>query len=337
MTLNASGPISLGGSTTGQSINLELGVSATALASINSSSFRTLAGVASGQISLSNFYGKSNILTGQTEYDSNGTYTWVCPSGVTSISILCIGQGGNGATSGYFPGCGCCGPEWWGGGGGGGGGLAYYNNYAVTPGNSYTVQLSSMSAFKNGATVVVFANWGNAADYSNGGAGADGGGIAGYVAWSGGDGRSGDFGGGSAAVQKGGGGGGAGGYAGKGGNGGNQYNGASAGAGGGGGGGGGATSNTKGAAGGGGVGKFGQGANGSAGNTGTSPTAGGGGSGGTNGTATGTTSGGPGGTYGGGGGGGSGFGPLGSRGGGLVRMIYPGSTRSYPSTNTGNL
>lgn len=60
MTLNASGPLSLGGSTTGQSINLELGVSATALASIDSTSFRTLAGVASGQISISNFYGKSS-------------------------------------------------------------------------------------------------------------------------------------------------------------------------------------------------------------------------------------------------------------------------------------
>lgn len=60
MALNSSGPISFGGSTVGQSINLELGVSATALASINSTSFRTLAGVASGQISLNNFYGKSN-------------------------------------------------------------------------------------------------------------------------------------------------------------------------------------------------------------------------------------------------------------------------------------
>jgi hypothetical protein len=60
MALNASGPLSLGGATTGQSINLELGVSATALASINSTSFRTLAGVASGQISISSFYGKSN-------------------------------------------------------------------------------------------------------------------------------------------------------------------------------------------------------------------------------------------------------------------------------------
>jgi hypothetical protein len=61
MTLNASGPISLGGATTGQSINIELGQAATALASINATNFRTLAGVASGQISLSNFYGKSNI------------------------------------------------------------------------------------------------------------------------------------------------------------------------------------------------------------------------------------------------------------------------------------
>jgi len=60
MTLNSSGPLSFGGGTTGQSINLELGVSATATASINSTSFRTLAGVASGQISVSNFYGKSN-------------------------------------------------------------------------------------------------------------------------------------------------------------------------------------------------------------------------------------------------------------------------------------
>ena len=74
MTLNASGPISLGGATTGQSINLELGVSATALASINSAPFRNLAGVASGAISLSNFYGKSNItLSGALPIANGGT------------------------------------------------------------------------------------------------------------------------------------------------------------------------------------------------------------------------------------------------------------------------
>ena len=60
MTLNASGPISLGGSTAGQSINLELGQSATAQVSMNDTNVRSLAGVASGAIVMpTNFYGKS--------------------------------------------------------------------------------------------------------------------------------------------------------------------------------------------------------------------------------------------------------------------------------------
>jgi len=67
MALNSSGPISLGGSTVGQSINIELGQSATALASINATNFRALAGVPSGTISLSNFYGKSSV-TGYVIY-----------------------------------------------------------------------------------------------------------------------------------------------------------------------------------------------------------------------------------------------------------------------------
>lgn len=60
MTLNASGPISLGGSTSGQSINLELGQSATAQVSLNDTNVRSLAGVSSGAIVMpTNFYGKS--------------------------------------------------------------------------------------------------------------------------------------------------------------------------------------------------------------------------------------------------------------------------------------
>jgi hypothetical protein len=60
MTLNASGPISLGGSTAGQSINLELSQGATAQVSLNDTNVRTLAGVASGAIIVpTNFYGKS--------------------------------------------------------------------------------------------------------------------------------------------------------------------------------------------------------------------------------------------------------------------------------------
>ena len=63
MTLNASGPISLGGSTAGQSINLELSQSATAQVSLNDTNVRSLAGVASGAIVMpTNFYGKSSVV-----------------------------------------------------------------------------------------------------------------------------------------------------------------------------------------------------------------------------------------------------------------------------------
>jgi hypothetical protein len=68
MTLNSSGPISLGGSTAGQSINLELGKSATATVSLNDTDVRTLAGVASGAIIVpTNFYGKSNAVISFTD------------------------------------------------------------------------------------------------------------------------------------------------------------------------------------------------------------------------------------------------------------------------------
>ena len=54
MTLPASGAISF------NAINVELGVTGTTQANINQATYRTLAGVPSGQISLSDFYGKSN-------------------------------------------------------------------------------------------------------------------------------------------------------------------------------------------------------------------------------------------------------------------------------------
>jgi uncharacterized delta-60 repeat protein len=61
MALNSTGTISLGGTTTGQSVSLELGRSSTATISLNDTAVRTLAGVASGAISLYNLYGKSNV------------------------------------------------------------------------------------------------------------------------------------------------------------------------------------------------------------------------------------------------------------------------------------
>jgi len=62
MALNTSGPISIGGATVGQSVNLELKLAATATSSLGDAAFRGLAKVPSGAISLNNFYGKSSII-----------------------------------------------------------------------------------------------------------------------------------------------------------------------------------------------------------------------------------------------------------------------------------
>ena len=78
MALNASGPISLGGSTAGQSVNLELGQSATSTISFNDTNVRTLTGTTAGTaLSMpSGFWGKTNgvfltITTNQTDLNLN--------------------------------------------------------------------------------------------------------------------------------------------------------------------------------------------------------------------------------------------------------------------------
>ena len=61
MTMNSSGPISLAGTTAGQSIEIELSGSGTTQISLNDANVRSLAGVASGAITMpTNFYGKSS-------------------------------------------------------------------------------------------------------------------------------------------------------------------------------------------------------------------------------------------------------------------------------------
>lgn len=76
MTLAASGEMSIGGSTATRSINLELGRAAGATSSLNEAALRTLAGVASGAISISNFYGKANFTVAYNSlYIGNG-YTF---------------------------------------------------------------------------------------------------------------------------------------------------------------------------------------------------------------------------------------------------------------------
>ena len=72
MALNSSGPISIAGTTAGQSIQIELGGNGTTTMSLNDAAVRALAGVPSGAIIMpTNFYGKANefaftISTNQT-------------------------------------------------------------------------------------------------------------------------------------------------------------------------------------------------------------------------------------------------------------------------------
>jgi hypothetical protein len=352
MALNPSGQISLGGNTAGESINLENSQPATATVSLNDAAVRSLAGVPSGVIVMpTNFWGKSNsVAAGCATYGTAGTYTFTVPSGVSKISVVCVGGGQSGLA--------CC--SGCSGTGGGGGGLSYTNCIPVTSGESLTVVVGAgglgvascavtvlpgqnpgaPSKISRGATKLIEAIGGQsfapATANIAAGTGAvryNGGNIVVTIATSGG--------------------GGAAGYAGCGGRGG-QYSPPStvsgvAGVGGAGGGGGGSLipiGSTGGGAGGGGVGLIVQGANGSGGTGAPGPSAktgGGGGSGGSNGSplaGSTATNGGPGGNYGGAGGAnGDAASALpsyagGNGGSGGVRIIYGGTGRSYPNAST---
>jgi hypothetical protein len=82
MALNSSGPISLGGSTAGQSVNLELGQSATAQISFNDVNVRSLTATTAGTalVMPTNFYGKgiattTSIVAGYEVYSSKVSTT----------------------------------------------------------------------------------------------------------------------------------------------------------------------------------------------------------------------------------------------------------------------
>jgi len=274
-----------------------------------------------------------NIVVGQQDYSSifSSTFTWVAPAGVTSVSLLLVGGGGPGIGANYNNRYSAS----------GGGALAYKNNLTVVPGNSYTVRVGP-------ALIPTIWQEGVSGQEIRAGAGgyyvfqgtAPGGTPSGAYTAGFNGGASGTW----STWQSGGGG--AAGYAGAGGAGGNGGStsgvAGSSGSGGGGGGGGGAThvgaypsspyfGYGGGGGGGGGVGNQGQGASGAGGAGGTQ--AGGlaefggpgvGGSGGTDGTG-GYNAGG--GTYGGGGADANG-------GRGILRIIWPGNLRFYPSTRT---
>lgn len=316
MPLNTTGPISLGGPITGQSINLENGQSATATVSLNDAAVRSLAGVPSGVIIMpTNFYGKSNFVPfGEASYTVAGTYTFIVPSGVTQICAVCVGGGAGGETwLGNFK-------------YGGAGALSYSNGIPTTPGESLTVvvgvagkgpvtpESGGNSFIQRAGTNLLLAQGGPSVVNGSGAGGQASSGV-GAVRYSGGS-----YGLGAPGA----GGGGAAGYSGNGGNGGpgNSAGAGSPGTGGGGGGGGGSV-NLGGR--GGGVGIIVAGASGSGGGTGSPGIAGGPGSGGV------------GQSYGGGGSTNYDANTIsnsGSAGGvGAVRIIYGGTGKTYPNNS----
>jgi len=257
-------------------------------------------------------------LVGQDEYTTPGTYSWVCPANVEKVSVVCVGAGG---TYGYSPG--------FTSGGGGGGALAYANNISVTTGSSYTVIVGAGVPFNHNG------NPGGDSTFNSTSVGAQGGrsgvpngnpfvGVGGVVlngtGGSGGTGGTGNLSGNYP------GGGGAGGYSGAGGNGGTS----SAGANGNGGGGGGGAAQSGGS--GGGVGILGAGASGTGG-TFNGGVPGANGTGGSNNPTS------PANIpqfaqFGGAFGVNQQSGSFTSSGGGAVRIIYPGNTRTYPNNAT---
>jgi hypothetical protein len=232
--------------------------------------------------------GGAGVAPGSQTYATVGTYSWVAPAGVTSVSVVVVGSGR------------CCGVA---------GALAYKNSIAVTPGNSYTVFISqfgtSRSYFINSCTVS--AGWANNRTGDGGGNGANRGGAGGY---SGNGGLSPSCPGSGAAGT--GGAGGGGGF-------------------------GAVCSGPAYTGGGGGVGLFGEGSSGAGGfgSMCNNALGGGGGSGGNNGGTSTSSTVGAGGTYGGGGGTHSCLG-IGAGGGSAIRIVWPGATRSFPSTNVGS-
>lgn len=121
MALNASGPISLAGTTAGQSIELELGGNGTTQISLNDSTVRTLLGIAVGAISLNNAYGKSSA-----------------PPIPTSVSYLVVGGGSGAHCVVYATPCNSS--------GGGGGGDVKSSTMTPVCGTTYTVTVGGGGA-----------------------------------------------------------------------------------------------------------------------------------------------------------------------------------------------
>jgi len=135
MALESSGTMSIGGPTSGRSINLELSKSATATSGLGDADLRSLADVPSGAISMSDFYGASSALATGGNVDNlrpgngyayhtfttTGSGTFTVLDTLTAEILVVAGGGGGGMVDG-------------GAGGGGAGGVAYCSSLSLSAG-----------------------------------------------------------------------------------------------------------------------------------------------------------------------------------------------------------
>lgn len=190
MTLPVSGAISF------NAINVELGVAGTTQASLGQASYRTLAGVPSGTISLSNFYGKANqftfaIASNQTNADlrtlainagwnqssavvatvNAGVYIYSTSTGTAGLTISGSWPGGvTLVNNGYIMGMG-------GKGGGYGQSAGYAGGNAISLGVSCSITNNSYIGGGGGGGAGVSDTGG----YNRGGGGGAGGGAGGDI------------------------------------------------------------------------------------------------------------------------------------------------------------
>lgn len=95
------------------------------------------------------FSAQAGAVRGCAVYTTPGTYTFTVPAGVTSISVVAIGGGGVGTDSAFWGPVGCCSCYYYYSNGiaGRGGGLGYTNNYTVSPGQTLTVVVGKGLSF----------------------------------------------------------------------------------------------------------------------------------------------------------------------------------------------
>ncbi len=121
-------------------------------------------------------------------FSTNGSYTWTCPAGVSSVTVICTGAGGGGGAAAVASGSN--------GGGGGGGEAALSPAVAVTSGIGYPVVVGAggaggtagsdgspggNSTFTGDASTVILAHGGEQGTAATGGSGQGGAGGTGTI------------------------------------------------------------------------------------------------------------------------------------------------------------